>query len=514
MSLEEQGAGASGQADQYSDWEQIDVPVGVSGQVGDQVNVAADDALAFDASPEVTDEEDERAELPRNDIFKKLWPHLSTPLIPMLFGGITCLLVLPLLVAGRTQLPPVALWPVTLVIVAIALAQGVALYYSGDNNGLWAVSNVGAFCLFLLVGTLVIFGPIPGIVLLIIFVVAAIVLGRVYLAPVPEGFVEIVYSFGKYSRTLEPGFNIRLPWEKIQRELNTAETQWSCPPQRVQMSRTEDVILRATVSYQLLPKEAYRAVTQVNRWEESLQEVCITTLQTIVTTFSPDDLIVWQQGLHSRSKSTNHSPTSVARWQQVNAYLFDQILGRVSPWGVQLNWVRIHDMELIPHGAPIADEVIKVKASMASSQPASLPKDVTEPDIAAPSKAQQAPVQPSPVVPPVSAPSARSHTFTLPKTLKDEDLDKVLTGVYNQVRDGRITDPETILGIADTFTTLAQDAEKSKLLSFDVNRAIRNLYAQAHKYEDLYATAAIYRDETKPDWPMRRNSDDNLMAGG
>ncbi len=443
-------------------------------------------------------------------------------MIPLLFGVVTCLIILPLLATGHAHLPYAAFWPVTLVVLAIAIAQGLALYYSGENTSLWVVSNVGAFFLFLLVVTFSIFGLVPGIVLFIVLLIISIMLARLYIMPVPDGFVNIVFAFGKYSRTLDAGFNIILPWEKVVRELSITETAWNCPPQRIQMSHTEDVVLRSTISYQLLAEEAHRAVTQVKDWEENLRNVCIAAIQTIATTFSPNDLIVWQQGLHSQpDASVNMAapPESRARWEKVNTYLFEHIQDRVDPWGVQINWVRIHDIVLTPHAAPVLGETITAgtDSNTVAMPPEAVAQQVRQatppqPDpVAAGSRAEQ--VRPQPQVPP-QAPAPRARAFVLPKTLKDEDLEKVLARAYKEVREERITDPETIRSIADTFAAIARDPEKSRLVSFDLDRAIRNLLTQAERCEQLYAASGVYTDDTRPDWPIRHSSDDNLMAGG
>src|SRR5579875_2768501 len=71
--------------------------------------------------------------------------YLSLILIPLVFGAVTCIIILPLLSIGRAHLPYAAFWPITLVVLAIAIAQGLALYYSGENTSLWMLSNVGAF---------------------------------------------------------------------------------------------------------------------------------------------------------------------------------------------------------------------------------------------------------------------------------------------------------------------------------------------------------------------------------
>lgn len=500
-----------------------------------QAQLPADDdnepSLSSVDNSSATKDEQDAQRLPNTQhtaITRLFGEYFSFILIPLLFGVVTCIIILPLLAIGHARLPYAAFWPVTLVVLAIAIAQGLALYYSGENTSLWVVSNVGAFFLFLLVVTFSIFGLVPGIILFIVLLIISIVLARLYIMPVPEGFVNIVFAFGKYSRTLEAGFNIILPWEKVVRELSITETAWNCPPQRIQMSHTEDVVLRSTISYQLIPEEAHLAVTQVKDWEESLRNICIATIQTIATTFSPNDLIVWQQGLHSRptpSIDLIAPPESQARWEKVNTYLFEHIQDRVAPWGVQINWVRIHDIVLTPHAAPVPGESI---AAATDNSTVAMPPEAVAQQAQYQYAASQQPnpiaagqpgeaVKPQPQIssqpsPPSSPPRARA--FVLPKTLRDEDLEKVLARAYKEVREGRITDPETIRSIADTFAAIARDPEKNRLVSFDLDRAIRNLLIQADRCEQLYAASGVYSDDTRPDWPIRHPSDDNLMAGG
>src|SRR5947209_8960118 len=94
-----------------------------------------------------------------------------------------------------------------------------------------------------------------------------------------------------------------LPWEKVAHQLKIREMQWLCPLQRVQLSQTEDVLLRALVSYQLYAKHAYRAVTRAEDWEKQFQDMFINEVQIIGTMFVPDDFISWPQGLHTPSST-------------------------------------------------------------------------------------------------------------------------------------------------------------------------------------------------------------------
>lgn len=107
------------------------------------------------------------------------------------------------------------------------------LYYAGANNVFWLLGVITGFFLFMLVGCFVIFGPWPTGILLAVLIILAIVAGRFYMRPVPEGTVDIVYAFSKYTRTLYPGLNFVLPWEWVDTRLQTREQQWTCPEQAI-----------------------------------------------------------------------------------------------------------------------------------------------------------------------------------------------------------------------------------------------------------------------------------------
>src|SRR5947209_5624925 len=112
----------------------------------------------------------------RLDILEYVRQYLWLVGVPLLFGGCTCLIVLPLVALQRTVAPASALWPITFVIIMIAVAQGFALYKAGTNTNLWMVGTIGGFFLFVLLGCFVIFGLLPGLILLALLAVLGLFL--------------------------------------------------------------------------------------------------------------------------------------------------------------------------------------------------------------------------------------------------------------------------------------------------------------------------------------------------
>src|SRR5581483_7133452 len=456
-----------------------------------------------------------------SDLVKQLWQYLTLLLAPLLFGALTCLFVLPLVATGRARAPPEALWLVTFLIIAVTIMQGIAVYYAGENNGFWALATVGGFFIFLLIGGFTIFGLTAGFILLVLILAAIVFLARLYIHPVPEGYVDIVYAFSKYSRTLYPGFNILLPWEKAVQQLNVEETQWISPPQRVQLSRNEDVILRGIVSYQLMPEDAHLAVTQVKNWEEGLRELFLTSIQSIATTFTPEDFIVWPQGLQVRpsmsrgSGASNMGSDGGIRWQRINDYLYQQIRDKVALWGVMMHKVHIRDVSLAPHGATIIDtDPIGNSPNVGEkvAQHAASPDTRRTEASAAPTVGVVQPAQPVQLAQTTSAPSTSPDT---PSVLLKED---VLRKAYKEVQSGKITDPQTIREIAARFEAIARDPQANQSVPFDAERAAYNLYEQAKICEaEAKSKAGAPSHEATRSNPERGGhpaNEDHLSPGG
>lgn len=455
----------------------------------DELAVSSQQFADQSANPPLTNEEEEPPGVvpPATSAVERLKYYLqliSPVLIPLLFGGLTSLFVVPLIAEGRASATVDNLWLIIAIIAVVVVAQIVALFYAGANNSLWVMAAVGGFFLFVLVGSFAIFGPMVGIIMLIVLVALSGILLRFYFHPVPEGMVDITYAFGKYSRTLFAGPNVLFPWEKVAHSLKVSEVQWICPLQRVQLSRTEDVLLRATISYQLSPEDASLAVTQVDRWEESLRELFMTCVQTVATAFAPEDFISWPEGLHT-PPSVNENVDSIARRDRINSYLYRQMSDKAALCGVMVHWVGVRDIMLAPHDALIDMEALFTPPEAPQPTP-QMPKT--------PVMNNQFPDRPPEKTPniiqkPSNVPKASENALVVengsksvsPKILSEAILKKA----YKEVQDGKVTDPQTIREIAANFQAVAEDPQASQKVNFDAGRAAQNLYEQARKYEGL-----------------------------
>jgi hypothetical protein len=565
MSPEQNNLNATWQNPNALDWD--DVSDEATSQRYDQDEEEAMFDTPAVSQDDVSDEEGdvEAVPVPRRSFFSRfeflaqLGQQLSPILAPLLFGGITFLIILPLILSGHAYTNVGRLGAIGLGFFAIAVLQCMMLYYAGSNNVYWTLSIIGGFFLFLLVGCFAVFGPIPTLVFFVVLVVLSLVMARFYMRPVAEGSVAIVYAFGKYRRTLFPGLNFLLPWEWIDEDArpHTRERQWTSPEQTVAISREEDVHLKAMISYQLVPEDAYLAMTQIENWEESLHHLFEVMLQTASNRLTPNDFITWQQSMRSLHGTIPPHPDDMldeSRWERVNTLLFQQMRDHVASWGVLINWVHIRDITVTPRsvfqdsGKLASMSSTTGTANTASTRPPIVPNmGAAEPPQQPP---QQQPIKiasntnpssgtsttlkiPNPMAPlsPMAPqpPPAASTAVPSGKLPKEDSLIKA----YKQIQDGRITSPETIRRIASDFQRIASSPEASRTASFDAGRAAEVLFERANMYEEqanaemaFTASSGFHYDQidqfeegtpgapVSSGWKSRPPNDDNLMAGG
>lgn len=475
-----------------------------------------DDVAATSTSGTLTGVEFEEDSSPssRFDAVSYLGQQFSPIFVPLLFAGLTFLLTAPLLLTNKVYLHSERLWPFALIVLAVAILQGTMLYYAGSNNGFWWLSNVGGFLLFLLVACFTVFGPIPTGIFLVALVIACFIGARLYVRPVPEGTVDIIYSFGKYSRTLYPGLNFLLPWEVVDSHLQTREQQWTSPEQIVQVSRDNDVHLKAVISYQLMPEDAYLAITHVENWEESLHNLFVTCLQQASNDLKPDDFMAWPQGSRQGAgvRLNEADDDENTRWARLNNLLFQRMQDRAANWGVLINWVYIRDIILTPHSSLpyVADQMTAYRADTGSTTPAA--SAPSQPQQAGSRVAPAAPITLKAAVGTTPPPAAPAAPPTSAKTPKEDALIKA----YKQIQNEKIKSPATIREIAGRFLAIANDLEASKNASFDASRAAQALYDRANLYEKQAAMSGVFDDDTptQVDWSYSQHSDEDNYLGG
>lgn len=398
--------------------------------------------------------------------------QLSPLLVPLPFAALVFLFTLPATLQGPPAHPSPLIMGILL--VALAILQGTLLYFAGENDTLWLLSTIGGYALFVTLGIGAVFGLNSALFVLVMLAILGFLPLRRGIHPTSEGYVDVVESFGKYAHTLYPGLNLLMPWENVARRLNIQETTWACPEQRVPLSRDQLVRLTATISYQLVPEDAHLAHLSSRDWESSLRALFVGTLQSVINAQTPAEFVSWSQ---SGYMHPSNAPGAATRWDHINARLCRLVQDQVAAWGAQINWVRIQEPIILPHAQGEPTILIENAATQLSARTAS--------GEAAPAPPRRLEVQPVSV--PVSDVKSPMPRMPANKMLRLETL----VDAYNAVRQGTITDPATILEIAQRFEQLDNDPTVSSAIEFDASRAAQTLRQRAQKLKERARLATL-----------------------
>jgi regulator of protease activity HflC (stomatin/prohibitin superfamily) len=437
------------------------------------------------------------------DRFSQIIRRFSPVLVPLPFAILIFLFTLPFTLKGQSYLPPL---PLAVLLIAIVIMQGTLLYYAGSNDTYWTLFVIIGYALFLVVGTLAIFGFVASLILLIILLIIGALLARRSILQVPEGYVDIVMMYGKYVRTLYPGPNLKMPLEKVGNRLNIKEISWTCPEQVVKISRDEDVKLIATISYKLLPEDAHLAALQVDNWEASIQKLFVSTIQSVINELTPADFINVPQGAHPRTLVDINTidTATITRWDRVNEIVKKRVQDQVEKWGVLINYVRIQDVTLIPHLTSSVNPPRRhapVDTGMTRGGYSGAAQPLQAQMVVKPVENQPSPmvIQSSSAYPPAPVSSASIEM------LKDS---------YEAVRSGRLRDPQTIRDLADRFKALANDPN----IDVDAMKAAQILYHRAWMYEqksnEKSRVAVPAESPFQSIINERGQANDNIFTGG
>lgn len=388
---------------------------------------------------------------------------------PAVIGSLLLTLTLALRTHERALYAPL---PANLVVPALLAVYllggallGLALYFA-PNGVVWNLALFGAPALLLCIMFAVAFGA-PGALLALSLLAALLLIYSCWRQFVTRpGSVEVTLLLGEWYRTLQPGYNILLPGERVITTLRTTPRAFTTATQRVALTPHRVAQARATVAYLVNPHEAWRTASVRATWEDELRQRISSSVR--------DCLDDWR---YTPSGDTA-SRGSVAR----------RILDENRDWarsvGVRILSIRAHDIaigspdELAPQqpadtsgqratprveGAPATPRVMATGPSTPAGAAAPAPDDVPDDETwTLTSRVRTAQVVVAPAHP-VERPSAEAL----------EDL-------YEAVRNRQITDTQVIREIASHFTALASEPHAPGELPFDPAAAARLLNDYAH----------------------------------